>query len=150
MTIYNHVIDEQLNRFLDSAPRHRLVVIQYRPDSKEEKAINLGLALVERIESLNRYDTFSFQFDVENSLSDIIRKYAFDDDVYGKTIVLDNFGILFEPQLQINVVDFLKRFSQSMLIILLWPGEIRIDKLFYLTPSSNHIIKQNEINYIIL
>ena len=150
MTIYDHAIDAQLNRFLDSAPRCRLVVIQHKSDSEENKALNLGMALVEKIESLNKCDTISFQFEVENTLIDIIRKSAFIDDVYGKTIVLENFGILFEPQLQINVVDFFKRISQSMLTILLWPGEIRIDKLFFLTPSSNLIIKQNEINYFII
>ena len=62
--------------------------------------------------------------------------------------MLEKLGILFEPGLGIDVVRFLRKVSKMTLTILLWPGEIGEDRLYFLNRESEITLKQSDINYI--
>lgn len=46
-------------------------------------------------------------------------------------LLLDNLELLFEPGLQINPLDLVKRVSHSKRVVAVWPGEMRGDRLVY-------------------
>jgi hypothetical protein len=46
-------------------------------------------------------------------------------------LLLDNLEVLFEPSLQINPLDLIKRLAQSKPVVAVWPGDLRGDRLLY-------------------
>jgi len=46
-------------------------------------------------------------------------------------LLLDNLELLFEPSLQINPLDLVRRLAHSKSVVAVWPGELRGDRLVY-------------------
>ncbi len=46
-------------------------------------------------------------------------------------LLLDNLELLFEPSLQVNPLDLVKRLAHSKRVVAVWPGELRGDRLVY-------------------
>lgn len=46
-------------------------------------------------------------------------------------LLLDNLELLFEPSLQINPLDLVRRLAHSRRVVAVWPGELRGDRLIY-------------------
>ena len=150
MTICDHVIDAQLERFLDTAPRYRLAVVLSPGASSDERVLNIGKELAKAIEPMKRRPEVHFQFAVQEAVSKIIREHSFIDPTFGECVVIANPGILFEPELGIDVTELLRRVSKNTLTSLLWPGEASEQGLWLLRESSPYHINYSEINYIIL
>ena len=150
MQIYGHSYDAILEQFLKAAPRYRLVATSSKHDISEPKALNLGRELAAAIEKMERGYKTGFQFDVQEALMRIIHEHTFIDPEFGDCVILENPGILFESALGINVTNFLKSISKNTMTILLWPGEMTSQKLFFLDQMSQYYIKQSDINYIII
>lgn len=89
-----------------------------------------------------------FQMEVVDALNRIVRGKVFVDEELGEVVVLENLGILFEPGLGIDVVSFLRKVSKTTLTVLLWPGEIGEDRIYFLNLESGITLKQTDINYI--
>ncbi len=150
MTIYDRIVDSELERFLSTAPRYRVVVAKWDEKVKEEKAVNIGREMVSVISGLDRNDSFGFSFLVEETFRRAIKKSTYSDDKYGNVVVLENVGILFEPELGLNFTELLKSISKNTLVVLLWPGEMDWERLCFLNRNSNVFINQSDINYFIL
>lgn len=149
MRINGHMIDEELSRFLSSAPSFRLVAIKCTEKCDSDvNVLDLGLELSDKIASLCRDNYFSIR--VEDALDDLVRIHTAKIENLGKVIVFSNLGIMFEPKLGIDFTGFLKKISRNTLTILLWPGEMNINKLSFLTATSKYFISQSEINYTII
>lgn len=141
--------DLALERFLSSAPMYRLAVLSVKSLPNEDKVLNIGRELA-RVIPADRNNEITFQFAIQEALNSVIRQHSFTDPRFGDVVIIENPGILFEPELHVDVPDLLRRVSRSILVILLWPGVVSEDKLCFLRESSNQGIKQSEINYIIL
>ena len=150
MQIYGHSYDAILEQFLKSAPRYRLVATLSKQDKLEPKALNMGRELAAAIEKMDRVNKTSFQFEVQEALMRIIHEHTFIDSEFGDCVILENLGILFESTLGVNVTNLLKSISKNTMTILLWPGEMTSQRLFFLDQSSQYYIKQSDINYIII
>ena len=150
MKIYNHIIDENLEKFMSTAPRYRLVVVPWDGDLDEHQAVDVGREMASVIEKLDRSDTLGFDFAVEGAFRSLCRKSTFQDEKFGPIVCLKNIGILFEPELGLNVCELLKWISKNTLTIVLWRGEISWDRLSFMTPESNIFINQSDINYFVL
>lgn len=46
-------------------------------------------------------------------------------------LLLDNIEILFEPSLQIDPLDILRKLAHSRRVVAVWPGELRGERLVY-------------------
>lgn len=46
-------------------------------------------------------------------------------------LLLDNLELLFEPGLQINPLDLVRRLAHSKRVVAVWPGALRGDRLVY-------------------
>jgi methionine salvage enolase-phosphatase E1 len=91
-----------------------------------------------------------FQIEVAEAVERIVKQHIFKDDELGGGVVLYNVGILFEPELHLDVVGLLKRISKNSLTVLMWPGSIDAQKLFFLDKNSEIKINQSDINYTII
>lgn len=49
----------------------------------------------------------------------------------GDLLLLDNLELLFEPSLQVNPLDLIKRLAHAQPVVAVWPGELRGDRLTY-------------------
>lgn len=64
------------------------------------------------------------------SAGELLRKIA-DKERTGAPLLLDNLELLFEPGLQINPLDLVRRLAHSKRVVAVWPGEMRGDRLIY-------------------
>ena len=142
--------DQHLEQFLYSAPRNKMAVILTKSLPNDMLALNIGKELSAAIESVERVPDIRFQYEVTRALNKIVHNFTQHDTRYGDYIIISNPGILFETELNVNVTDFLARLSRNTLTILYWPGEANEDGLWLMKVGSKYIIKQSELNYIIL
>lgn len=150
MTIYDSIIDMKLQTFLASAPSHKVAVVESRKDVCESKSLDLGASLAPVISGISRKNEMMFLFNVEEAINTAIKNATFEDLTFGPTVVLSNPGILFEQAIHIDVCSLLKRISKNTIVVLLWPGVIRQDRLCFLSESSDLYISQSDINYAII
>lgn len=68
------------------------------------------------------------------SAGELLREIA-DKERTEDPLLLDNLELLFEPGLQINPLDIVRRLAHSKRIVAVWPGELRGDRLVYAAMS---------------
>ena len=64
------------------------------------------------------------------SAGELLREIA-DKERTEDRLLLDNLELLFEPGLQINPLDLVRRLAHSKRVVAVWPGELRGDRLVY-------------------
>ena len=64
------------------------------------------------------------------SAGELLREIA-DKERTEDPLLLDNLELLFEPSLQINPLDLVRRLAHSKRVVAVWPGELRNDRLVY-------------------
>jgi len=64
------------------------------------------------------------------SAGELLREIA-DKERTDDPLLLDNLELLFEPSLQINPLDLVRRLAHSKRVVAVWPGELRGDRLVY-------------------
>lgn len=150
MNIYGSNINKQIEAFLSAAPRYKLVVLKADSSNSVADSVDIGKELSVVISGIDRRDDVRFQFAVQDAIDDIISSHICNDETFGKYIIMENPGILFETALNVDICSLLKRISKNTLVILLWPGVIRSDRLCFLSESSDLFISQTDINYAII
>lgn len=87
------------------------------------KPLNVGLELGRRLAATpNNKRSFS--------AGELLREIA-DGEHTEDPLLLDNIELLFEPSLQINPLDLVRRLAHSKRVVAVWPGELRGDRLVY-------------------
>lgn len=89
--------------------------------------LNLGLELGRRLAAtpVNRR-----VFSVGDLLREIAQQEK-EGEPPGTPLLLDNIELLFEPSLQINPLDLIRRLAHSRRVVAVWPGALRGDRLMY-------------------
>ena len=64
------------------------------------------------------------------SAGELLREIT-NDHKTGDLLLLDNLELLFEPSLQVNPLDLIKRLAHAQPVVAVWPGELRGDRLTY-------------------
>ena len=64
------------------------------------------------------------------SAGELLREIA-DREHTEDLLLLDNLELLFEPSLQINPLDLVRRLAHSKRVVAVWPGALRGDRLVY-------------------
>ncbi len=87
------------------------------------KPLNVGLELGRRLAAtpINKRGL---------SAGELLRDIA-DKESADAPLLLDNLELLFEPSLQINPLDIVRRLAHSKRVVAVWPGELRGDRLVY-------------------
>jgi hypothetical protein len=85
--------------------------------------LNVGLELGRRLAATPNSKR---GFSAGELLREIVDKKRTEDP-----LLLDNLELLFEPSLQINPLDLVRRLAHSKRVVAVWPGELRGDRLVY-------------------
>ena len=150
MRINGTEIDAKVEAFLLSVPRYKLLVLTTESFGYVDGSVDVGRELSMAISAFDRNNEIEFQFAVQKSIREIVNAGICRDEKFGKYVILANPGILFEPDLHLDVCELLKSFSKNMLVFLAWPGVVRQDRLCFLSEMSDISINQSDINYAIL
>lgn len=89
----------------------------------EVSAINLSLELSGKLAAIPRNNRALM-------VSEILKEIAFHASSQD-LLLLENIEILFEPSLQIDPLDTLRKLAHSRRVVAVWPGELRGDRLVY-------------------
>jgi hypothetical protein len=85
--------------------------------------LNVGLVLGRRL-AATPHNKRGF------SAGELLREIA-DRERTDDPLLLDNLELLFEPGLQINPLDLVRRLAHAKRVVAVWPGELRGDRLVY-------------------
>jgi tRNA 2-selenouridine synthase SelU len=85
--------------------------------------LNVGLELGGRLASIQNSKRGFYAGELLREITDKERTEA--------PLLLDNLELLFEPSLQINPLDLVRRLAHSTRVVAVWPGELRSDRLVY-------------------
>ena len=110
---------ERIAQFLKYQPRNKLVFTPQIDSSLHSVDVGYELSV------LIQEDLSSPQlpFIAEDKLHSIIRNFTKSDDTIGEYVALSNWGILFEPELKLNLLSLLDSYSKSRTVILVNCGE---------------------------
>ncbi len=143
-------INNQIIRFLSSAPRFKLIVVADEQMLTYFSVFDLGYHLSMFLKENEQLRNKELPFIIQEELTRLINQNIIHHPDFGDYICLSNTGILFEKDLKVNVLQTIQRFSRNNLVILYWEGEIRGNKLFFLSESSKYTIDLSATNHIIL
>lgn len=143
-------INEQISRFLSAAPRYKFVVASKESLTTDVSVFNVGHHLALSIKENAELVKNDFAYFVQEEFTRLFYQNISEHHEFGKYICIANLGILFESELKINVLQTFQRLSRNTLLILIWEGEIKRNKLYFLSEKSKHTINLLEINHIIL
>lgn len=85
--------------------------------------LNVGLELGRRLASTPNNER---GFLAGELFREIAKKKRVDDP-----LLLDNLELMFEPGLNINPLDLIRRLAHSKRVVAVWPGELHVDRLTY-------------------
>lgn len=89
----------------------------------DAKVLNLGATLGVRLASLPQKQR---PLEVVSELRDLGDEHA-----KGDLLLLDNLELLFDPSLQLDPLDVLKRHAHARRVVAVWPGQLRDGRLSY-------------------
>lgn len=132
--------------FKHAQDRNKLVL--HRDVIHQIESVDVGLLLAQIIYALPAGSNLSLRVwkQLKASLND---KYRFHQD-YGRFLALKNPGILFEPELNLDVTALLADLSRNELLFLQWDGEIERDTLYFLSREHGIKLSIKHISHIIL
>ena len=68
----------------------------------------------------------------------------------GESVLLIEIEPLLEPQMNVDVVAFLRQMAQRCALVAVWPGEIENGRLSYSRPGRTDYINQSARDLIVL
>ena len=111
--------------------------------------VDVGLALSMKIEDILSDRRLSLK--AQDYLNDLLNTNVFDSNVIGSYLAIRNIGILFEPQLHIDIEALFNKWSQNIFLIVdMGRGSIAQDKFFLSQQTDHYSVDLHELNYIVL
>lgn len=110
---------EKIAQYLSYDPRNKLI---FAPRLDQHlQSVDVGFELSKAIESdlTSKY----LPMIAEDCLNTILRKAIREDSIIGAYIAIENWGILFEPALNLNLVSIFDSHSKSNVLILVDCGQ---------------------------
>lgn len=139
-------MNSYIQNYLESFSRNKIVFYNHYISGIEE--LNVGKCLSQEITS------FSSDAKVGLKTMQIINK-MFSSSIlviqeYGKCLAIKNIGILLEPELKIDFVQILDKYSSSNTLYVKWEGEIEDGILYFLTKEKGQKIDIKNLSHIVI
>ncbi len=131
-------------KYIQQATRNRLVFCHTRVEGLS--FVDIGRALSEGLANENLHSQM-VAYTAEDILSDILSSPQI-DSLIGPYVAIDNIGILFEPDLALNLESTLDSASTNKTVILCSDGSIQSNKFFFFQPGDNYLINLKDLSYI--
>ena len=142
----NAQADNILADYLRTRSRNKIVIFREKITGIE--FTNIGLLISEAIFNLKDTDRLSLRATQE--LEAILQKATYEHPVYGKILAITNIGILLEPELKIDFIRMLDRYSQNNTLFVHWEGDTDNEHLYFLTKENGRKIKMKNLSHLVL
>lgn len=134
-----------ITSFLKEGKRNRLIILQAL-DNLCIQPVNIGLELAQALkgkEGSRRLPSIA-----DEALKGILDQHTHSSPSFGNYIGLVNLGILFEPDLRIEVAELLKRHSQNTALFVEWPGEREEGILYFLSKAKGKSLSLKGVSHL--
>lgn len=134
-----------IHDFIGSVSRHKLIVCPSELDGLSYTDIGKSLSSKIKSESTASKISLIAQSELEKIMNHSLRVHS---DL-GAYIALKNLGILLEPDLKLDITTFFSRYSTSNPLFIHWKGDMKQNKLHFLTAENGLTINLDNISHII-
>jgi hypothetical protein len=135
---------EEIITYLQLQPRNKLIVSSEK--LKDLIYCDIGLEVANSFVDVPISKHFSLR--AKTVISQIIASAEIDHPLLGRILALENLGILLEPELKFNFVDFLENTSKDIAVILNWDGEINNKKIYFLNQQDGKEIDLQHLSFL--
>lgn len=129
--------------FLSTTPKNRLVFDTNC--SMKVDCIDIGHLLASTLKDMDNPSML-----VGNVINKLVLEHKAFDNKLGYVIGFKNIGILFEPELKINLGMLLDSISKSITLVISSPGVVKNDTFFYLNENTGISIDLKGMSYYTL
>lgn len=130
--------------FIKSTARNKLII--HKEKLPGIVSINLGFVFSKEIKSIPPQKHFGLI--AKEKLNNLLYGHIHRHEILGEYLAIENIGILFEPQLKIDLLSFLEYHSKNTSLFLMWPGDIEGDQLYFLTRQNGIEINLKNISHL--
>jgi hypothetical protein len=132
--------------YLKSTTRNKIILFQ---DSIVGiQPVNIGKLVSEKLKNIPINKKFSFK--AKLIIDDVFSSCLIEHEEFGKHIAISNIGILFEPELKIDVNNLFNRYSSSNALFVKWEGVLKDENMFFLTEEYGTKLELKNISHISL
>lgn len=138
--------ETEIRQYLSSQPRNKIVIL--RDEVAGLNFLNVGRVVSQRLSRVpdgKLSPQFAFR-----EIDRIFSEHTYRHEALGNVLALQNVGILFEPELKLNVPQIIDTHSQNNVLFLLWHGEITTDFLYFIKKEDGIKISIKGLSHIIL
>lgn len=132
--------------YIRTQSRNKLIFHSQRIPLLE--SINVGQRISESIYKFE--DPSRIAMRVSTELGSVLNAAISNHESFGKYLSIENLGILFEPELKIDIVGLLDSFSQNNALFVRWEGAIDPGKLYFLTREDGIELNIKNLSHIIV
>lgn len=143
---FHFCMREKIAQYLTYDPRNKLI---FAPSLDQHlQSVDVGFELSKAIES----DLTSKHLPMiaEDCLNNILLQSIKEDKIIGDYIAIENWGILFEPALKLNLVSIFDSHSKSNVLILVNCGQADYEKFHLVSKHFNTTFPIGNLNPYIL
>ncbi len=135
---------DALKRYVDRLARHNLIFA--RSEIEGLVYVDVGKELAKALAVQTDLNMFPLLADKE--LNSILKQHTQEIDGIGQYVAICNLGILFEPELALNVHDKISEWSKGKALIVKLEGNIVDDEFhFYESDTSQCKVSLKDIAY---
>lgn len=139
-------ISKSILEYLNSASRNKIIF--FRDNQVGVEPVNIGKLIAKKLNTLPANNRFSLN--AKHAIDKIFSFCSIEHEKYGKLIAISNLGILFEPDLKIDIGNLFDRHSSSNALFIRWAGEIKNKNLFFLSQQNGIKVELKNISHIII
>jgi len=130
--------------FLKTQSRNKVVF--YKDSIIDIPAIDLGTELSQIL--FNLTDLTKLPMKVSHELDKIFNKAIIEHSIFGRLLAISNLGILFEPELKVDINNLLEKYSNTNVLFVKWEGAIDNENLYFLSKEKGIKININKLSHI--
>lgn len=136
---------KQISKYLSVGLRHKLFLVSSQ--DHDLNFVDIGFNLSKAIE--NKLDNKHLSLLADEKLEELIKSNVVSHPEIGKYVAIRNIGILFEPDLKLDLRAKFDSWAKSYVLIVDAKEGIMINNTFYLASAynSSYSINLSEISY---
>lgn len=138
-------MNSQIIEFLNSSTRTKLIISFSEIDTLDY--VDIGKELSLKLKSMS-FDDRRFPIRAKETLDRILMRYYNKNETIGDYLAITNLGILLEPELNLNFLEFIQSTSQNYPLILHWEGDFENDSLIFKSKPNGLVFSLAGINYL--
>ena len=139
-------MEEKIISYIKNQSRNKIVFCkEFIPDIQ---SLNVGSSISKLINNISKNERFALI--AKSKLEELLINSTTDNVKFGKVLFIYNLGILFEPELKLNFLALIDKYSKNNTLFILWDGEIENDNLYFLSKHKGEKINIKNLSHIII